>query len=320
VTEITLSALVTELHQVVRRYERDRWFFLRSWSVPPAARRKTLWHVPLMNAVADGLACTIRADYIPSDHTRSVPVISVDFGRLEEGRQLTIRVDDDGEVEAHVRPVEGAQRQLTIRVGLDAQGRHRWPLGVKSLAPLSPEWRRFWLKGARAWRAKKPASGSQVWRISPRETPEKVTLAVFLLYLWRAGLINLEPVGESWAAVRAVTSRRVDDTELWMGLDKMRSAYALPQHWQEFRKYLGRTLNSVRERPAEGPWVRLGINRATWYRWRAEGLTEEQMEQRAEARAERVSLLTGLMDRRGMTAEAARKALYRRRLRANTGR
>jgi hypothetical protein len=328
---------VVEVHAISRRYARDRWFFLsgrRYASDAPSGfrssnprtridlRRQVFSHT-LFNGVArpeprkstDGLYCTIDARKYRPGHPATV---SVRFFR-RVGHEI---------------------RTLTIRLGVVARGSRSWPAGWNDSAVLQGkrtlERRSFqdlWWEAAR--RSAKRSVTTQLWWVDPGATPQDVTLFAFVIFLWRAEIIDLgsEAVGADspWTFVKRFIKgqrcRGPSDSVVGEVLRRMGGAYAFPKDWRELRKYLGKTIRSVRgltpphlQRTAD----RFGISVRQLYREMARehagqpgfSLSPEEwdrVEERASKRKSRREAINILRDSHGKSEDAARKLIARRR-------
>ena len=210
----------------------------------------------------------------------------------------------------------GRPRQVVaVRVGVEAPG--WWQgLAVTTTSIRDIEGKRRWLRGAR--RSRRRLDGTQHWHVTPRTTPLEVTTLALYLFLWRAGLLEPFEDGRPGRVIatgiiaRHLRRRERKDTGdvVLRVLEALRLRYSFPEHWKEFRRYLARVVGTVAERPpaGEADAKKLGVGRATLYRWRASGL---DVAARAQRLRERRQLRDLVKEHTGKSSEAARKFVER---------
>ncbi len=316
--EDLITAATKALHADMRRYRRDRWWFLKgqrrkpppqppvgyAWSYPPQSpdlRTQVVGTHTLFRGEAPGLSCTIRASWYGGDHP---PMIVVEF-RQGRRKALTVQVGLYGERYAPLRLKRPTFRKLPAR------DRHIF-------------WEEY-LGAARKVASQKPSRDFKRWWIDPAKTPPEATRFVLILYMWQVGMISLAPGQASWTSVKKFI-RSKDDAQLYLILQRMRTHYTLPQHWMELRVYIGKVIRGLAAQKAgqrNTIAAHYGISRRTFYRWISQGWVPRNgkapldergwaaLEQLAGQRALRREAMRMLTENKGKSMEAARKLVYR---------
>jgi hypothetical protein len=222
---VLLEKIATELHRIMRRSLRDRWWFLKGKRLSLQERKSILGAWVLFTAECRQLSGTIWANHYEDDRP---PEISVNFRSLGEPRTT-----------------------LTIRVRLRAEGPLVGTLGLNAPRQMSRAQRLFWLTGMRRKRSRTPGSGSSIWWIDPGNTPEDVTLLALLIYLARADLLDSSGEGKLLTLLRKLfgkdrQGRPIDEATLYSAFHRVVRYFAVPQDWRQLRRYFVRARQTER--------------------------------------------------------------------------
>ncbi len=322
--EDLITAVAKALHPVMKRYRRDRWWFLKGqrrqpppqtpaghvWSSPPQShdlRTQVIGTHTLFWGEAPGLSCTIRASWYGGGRP---PMIVVEF-RQGRGESLTVKVGLHGE-----RRRDGWLRGEAIKAMPPRERQALRKSYVDGMRSVSAQ---------RALAPKEALKDRRLWWIDPVRTPPEATRFVLILYLWQVGMISLAPGQASWTSVKKFI-RSKDDAQLYLILQRMRTRYALPQHWKGLRVYIGKVIRGLAAQKAgqrNAIAAHYGISRSTFYRWISEGRVPRNgkapldkrgwaaVQQLAGQRALRREAMRMLTENKGKSVEAARKLVYR---------
>ncbi len=285
-----MKEAATALHDAMRRYRRDRWWFARhtpSQSRPLGSagetevthreglRIWTLWASVAGARSAPEFSCTIRAHAL---------------GQRPWGLRINFGPGLAPELRG-VAPTRSDDRGVSVDVQLVGESRRgRWwpdtsPDDLAEILAGTPRrtMRVSEVKKARTMalrRVMSPREGALWWiDPSPKGTPLAATQFALLLYLCGSGVIDLGKEHEAWAFAKQFIARearegtgRIDEGLLYEALIAMSRRYVLPQHWKGLRVYLGRVLRSIRAGVAKRVTIadRLGVSQRTLYRWIAD--------------------------------------------------
>jgi hypothetical protein len=179
---------------------------------------------------------------------------------------------------------------------------------------LAPRADRRWLRGARRSSRRRARGATEYWFVEPARTPERLTAVVILFYLCRAGFVDTPvPGSATWDLAASITKRPwLEIGKLWEIHKKVRDRFTMPEDWRAFRKYLSRVTSTVMgtTKCFQKEAQELGIGRATYYRWRKDGLDQQAIQKRAVNKGYRRAVMTVLTGDGG-TKEASRKAVQR---------
>ena len=284
-----VSKAATELHAVMRKSRRYRWWFLRGTGSQSNDQGTEGDHEELVfkqwkffRGEGGGLYCEIRADcYEPTGS----PQISIEFRNVP--RRVGVRPPD-----------EMRDKRVVVRIGLTEEGRQGATIGKVSedyaafgavakeypvydgitkgrTVPSSPEQARSHIRQAKSRTLSKklaahpglkqyePAINPSVqqWWIDPKRTPVHLTKFVLLAYLVREDYIDPN-TPEIKSFLRClVFSRWMKDPNIQQ-LDELNILYeismrfAIPQRWNDVVTYIKKTVFGMASNEVTGP--RLG--------------------------------------------------------------
>jgi len=217
-----VQAVGRELHAVMKRYQRDRWWFLGKNKPPRANRAEVMWHRDLASVRGPTISATIRADCYDSG---KLPLISVDF--------------------VHARPAP----KLTLRIRLKGEGTPYGWLKLPSLKNAHDTTRRLFLKGLRTSRVNNPSKGERLWWVEPGKTPAEITIFVFLLYLKQVGMRDLYLDSQQFLErfIRRYGGKdipRGDKEKVFSIFGQMTTRFTVPQDWRSLTAYLKRVIRT----------------------------------------------------------------------------
>jgi len=224
-----------ELHAVMKRYQRDRWWFLGENNPPRANRADVMWHRDLASVRGPTISATIRADCYDSGKP---PRISVDFVRPRIAVDLVLP-----------RP---APKKLTLRIGLKGEGKPYGWLKLPSLKNTHDTTRKRFLKGLRQSRVHNPSKGERLerlWWVEPGKTPDETTIFVFLLYLKQVKMRDLQFDSQQFLErfMRRYGGNDIpsgDSGMVFSIFGQMTTHFTVPQDWRSLTAYLKRVIRT----------------------------------------------------------------------------
>ncbi|MCH8039054.1 MAG: hypothetical protein IH977_01755 [Nitrospinae bacterium] len=332
-----IAAVADELHQTMRAYAADPWWFFGQDKQARAKGQEEGWHQDLFLGQAPTLAATIRVDTYefgepptvsldllePHDPKHAWVTTCIDFGNGPAARHPKIT-----QTSRPWQPTDKANRQITVRIGLEGEGEPYGTLGLPPLKAMPEGERLFWLRGARKVLAKEPTRGDKLWWIDPTRTPVEVTRFTLIFYLFQAEMIDLEQHPEIREWLMTFLYRRTEPGTMFLALRQMKESFALPGDWRQVRKYFAKAIQTVEgeSRTITKAFAdEAGLPLATANRWRKtagreQGYTKSRVPLNEPIRARVQELARQRVHRRaamvvltkaGKSKEAARKYIQR---------